>query len=111
MSLYTLQIIAALVFVLALIGAVGWVAKRTGLGGIARPGGKQRRVGIVEVLALDAKRRLVLVRRDGVEHLLLVSPSSDVVVERNIGGAGAGRDAAPQSFEALLEEPKPEVAA
>ncbi|MBX6323286.1 MAG: flagellar biosynthetic protein FliO [Rhodospirillaceae bacterium] len=106
-----LRFAAALAFVLALIAVVGWIARRAGLGArLPRGGGRQRRMGLVEVLPLDAKRRLVLVRRDGVEHLLLVGPAGDLVVEHGImpaGGDGdsdAGREpAAPApSFRSLL---------
>ncbi|SHO67052.1 Flagellar biosynthesis protein, FliO [Pseudoxanthobacter soli DSM 19599] len=41
-----------------------------------------RRLSVVEVLPVDDRRRLVLVRRDGAEHLLLVGgPGGDLVVE------------------------------
>ncbi len=76
---------AALVLVLGLIGIAAWAARRLGLAGrpaIAR--GRARRLAVIDVAALDAKRRLVLVRRDGVEHLVLLGPAGDVVVERGI---------------------------
>ena len=44
----------------------------------------QRRLALIEVLPVDAKRRLVLVRRDRVEHLILLGTTSDVVVESAI---------------------------
>lgn len=80
-----LRYLATLVFVLALIGLAAWVLKRLGLAGagVARAG-RPRRVRIVEVTPLDARRRLVLVRRDEVEHLLLLGASSELVVERGI---------------------------
>ncbi|MGB8273878.1 MAG: flagellar biosynthetic protein FliO [Alphaproteobacteria bacterium] len=80
-----LQFVLALVFVLALIVALAWVARRFGLLGPGLPGqmGK-RRTGVVEMTAIDAKRRLVLVRRDGREHLLLLGPGSDTVIETGI---------------------------
>jgi flagellar protein FliO/FliZ len=110
MDLY-LRFAAALVFVVALIAFIGWVARRAGLGTrLPRAGGKQRRVGIVEVVPLDAKRRLVLVRRDQVEHLLLVGPGSDIVVEQNI--ATAGGSAGSPAFETMLKsDAEPEAAA
>ena len=87
MSLATyLQFALALIFVVALIGGLAVVARRVGLGGLA-PAGKRRRLAVVEVLALDNRRRLVLVRRDGAEHLLLLGPAGDTVVE---AGAVAG---------------------
>lgn len=75
----------ALVFVLGLIGLLALVLRRLGYGGPALSRGRQRRLSIVEVAAIDAKRRLVLVRRDDVEHLLLLGASDDLVVERGIG--------------------------
>ena len=72
----------ALIFVLALIGVLTALARRMGIGfrGPGR-GPKGRRLAIVEVLALDPKRRLVLVRRDRTDHLLLLGGGTDVVVE------------------------------
>lgn len=78
----------ALVFVLGLIGLLALVLRRLGYGGPALSRGRQRRLSIVEVAAIDAKRRLVLVRRDGTEHLLLLGTSGDLVVERGIGDSG-----------------------
>lgn len=76
----------ALVFVIALFFVVALVLRRFGLGGVAATPRRQRRVSVLEVTPLDAKRRLVLVRRDDVEHLLLLSPSGDLLVEPGIRG-------------------------
>jgi flagellar protein FliO/FliZ len=80
-----LRFALALVFVLALIGLASWLARRFGLGGrvfSARTGA--RRIGIVEATTIDARRRLVLVRRDNAEHLLLIGGGNDLVVEHGI---------------------------
>ncbi len=78
------RFVGALVLVVALIFAVAWIAKRLGLGGrIATARGK-RRLSVQEVLPLDGKRRLVLLKRDGVEHLLLIGLNDDLVVETGI---------------------------
>ncbi len=86
---------AALVLVLGLIGIAAWGARRLGLVGrlpVARGGA--RRLAVVEVTTLDPRRRLALVRRDGVEHLLLLSQAGDVVIERDIAVAGGAPDQA-----------------
>jgi flagellar protein FliO/FliZ len=91
------RFIIALLTVVALIFVVAWVARRLGLGGRLVPvGGKRRRLAIVEVLPLDGKRRLVLLRRDGAEHLVLLGATSEVVVESGIltGGVPAADFAA-----------------
>ena len=45
---------------------------------------RQPRLGIVDVYDLDRQRQLILLRRDNVEHLLLIGGPNDVVVENNI---------------------------
>lgn len=49
-------------------------------------GGRNRktRLAVMDAAAVDSHRRLVLVRRDDVEHLILIGGPSDVVVERDI---------------------------
>ncbi len=79
----------ALVFVIGLIWLFGQVGQRFGLGTpmVGRPG--NRRLRVVESAALDPKRRLLLVRRDDTEHLLLLGPAGEVVVETGIPMAEA----------------------
>ncbi len=71
----------ALVFVIALFFVVVLVLRRFGLGVTAPSSRHHRRVSVIEVTPLDAKRRLVLIRRDEVEHLILLSSMGDLVVE------------------------------
>jgi len=81
-----LRFISSLVLVLGMIFAITWGLRRWGGKFMAaRPvGGKAgRRLALVDALQLDPKRRLVLVRRDDREHLLLLGGESDVVVELN----------------------------
>jgi flagellar protein FliO/FliZ len=89
-----LRFILVLVFVLGLVLALGWVLKRYGIG-TGTMIGKGRRLGIVETALLGPKHRLVLVRRDSVEHLVLIGPTSASLVESGITGPGA-------SFQALV---------
>ena len=92
----------ALLLVVALIFAAAWVARRLGLGGrLVAVGGKKRRLAIVEVLPLDGKRRLVLLRRDGAEHLVLLGLTNDLLMESRITEPG-GAD-----FAATLESVQP----
>jgi hypothetical protein len=53
------------------------------LGGRVR-GGKGARLGISEYHEIDKDRRLVLVRRDDYEHLILIGGAQDVVIETGI---------------------------
>ncbi|PWL17907.1 hypothetical protein DKP76_09100 [Falsochrobactrum shanghaiense] len=47
-------------------------------------GGRQPRLSVMDAAAVDNRRKLVLIRRDDVEHLLLIGGPTDVVVEQNI---------------------------
>ena len=89
-DLYT-RFVLALVAVVALIALAAWAARRFGLAGkFAAPNGR-RRLSIVETAALDGKRRLVLVRRDDTEHLVLLSDEGALLVERGIAAPPAAR--------------------
>lgn len=90
-----LKFFLAFVIVLALIGVTAWLVRRFGAerfgGSSAR--GRQPRLAVVDAAAVDGRRRLVIVRRDNVEHLLMIGGPTDVVVEQNIVRAmGAPRD-------------------
>ncbi len=72
----------ALVFVLSLIGIVAVIARRAGFGLSTNVHGKrQRRLGIVESLNVDGKRKLVLIKRDDTEHLILLGATTDLLIE------------------------------
>ena len=75
--------VVAFLICLALLALVflglGWVSGRSPLPN-AR-GGRQPRLGVIEETSVDAKRRLVLVRRDNAEHLILTGGPNDLVVE------------------------------
>lgn len=80
-----LRFALALIFVIGLIAFLAFILKRYGgsFGYGPRPGAK-RRLSLRETLPVDARHRLVLVRRDDREHLLLIGPQGSIVVESNI---------------------------
>ncbi len=87
------RFILALDFVIALIAGIAWLMRRHGVGGrivTARKG----RLSIVEVAPLAARRRAVLLRRDNVEHLLVLGPTHETVVESHIRSDSGDRTAA-----------------
>jgi flagellar biogenesis protein FliO len=81
-----LKFVIAFVLVMALIGLTAWLIRQFGA---VRPSGsgarnRQPRLAVLDSATVDARRRLVLIRRDNVEHLLLIGGPTDVVVEENI---------------------------
>jgi len=79
-----LTAIFALGVVIVAILLVLWLLKLlfNASGNVAR--GRNRRLAVVDSLALDPKRQLLIVRRDNVEHLILTGGPQDVVVETGI---------------------------
>lgn len=79
--LWTLAALVLLVVVLLVVRLI-----RSLTAGTYVAGGRSRktRLSVMDATAVDSHRRLVLVRRDDVEHLLLIGGPTDLVVERDI---------------------------
>jgi hypothetical protein len=81
--------VAVFLFAFALIALVAWAFKTFVLTGGSGPGllrGRDRRLGVVETAAVDAHRKLILIRRDTVEHLIMTGGPVDVLIETGIEG-------------------------
>ena len=82
--------IAAFVFVIALIVLGAWLWRSMLERGVNLPGNSlfkaasQKRIGAIETASIDSRRKLVLIRRDGVEHLIMTGGPVDVVIETGI---------------------------
>jgi flagellar protein FliO/FliZ len=75
--------LGALMLVLALVGFAALAARRFGLPGIVS-GSATRRLAVVETLMVDARHKLLIIRRDDKEHLVLVGPEGSSVVESGL---------------------------
>jgi flagellar protein FliO/FliZ len=82
----TYAIAFASIFVLLSLFALVLRRLTRGRSMLSGPAGRTRqpRLGIVDVYDLDRQRQLILLRRDNVEHLLLIGGPNDVVIETNI---------------------------
>ena len=102
-----LTFIFAFVAVLALIGLAAWLVRRFAGNrlGANTNRGRMPRLAVIDAAAVDGRRRLVLVRRDNVEHLLMIGGPTDIVVEPNIVRALPGRDQMPQRPAVVGAEP------
>jgi len=107
----TLWFFFAFVIVLGLIGLAAWLVRRFGGGNLGSSAnrGRMPRLAVIDAAAVDGRRRLVLVRRDNVEHLLMIGGPADLVVEPNIVRGSPQRDQAPPRAPAGTELP-PRVA-
>src|ERR687890_2613920 len=102
----------AIIFVLLALFAL--VLRRLTGGRLSVPGNDRRtrqpRLGIVDVYDLDRQRQLILLRRDNVEHLLLVGGPNDVVVETNIVRVPGARLQHPPELAEAERLPEPAAA-
>lgn len=104
-------VIAVMFVVLAAILLLAWAAKRyMGGGRAARPKGsplrrRERRLGLVEAASISPRHKLVLVRRDDTEHLLLLGGTTELVVESRIAGVPAERHGETRHREPQLGRP------
>jgi outer membrane biosynthesis protein TonB len=62
----------------------------------------------MDATAVDSHRRLVLIRRDDVEHLILIGGPTDVVVEQGIQLGGSRRPAPPPAPAPREQAPQPQ---
>src|SRR6478735_10455877 len=90
----TLLFFLSFVAVLALIGLAAWLVRRFAGNrlGANTNRGRMPRLAVIDAAAVDGRRRLVLVRRDNIEHLLMIGGPTDIVVEPNIVRATPARD-------------------
>ncbi|MBF9194778.1 hypothetical protein [Microvirga terrestris] len=110
------QFAIAFAIILILLVLLGLVLRKVWGGRLIMPGSdrggrsRQPRLGIVDVYDLDRQRQLLLLRRDNVEHLLLIGGPNDVVIETNIVRVSGARVPAPavdmgaERFEPSLDQ-------
>lgn len=111
-----LTVLFALGIVLVLIVLAVWLLKLvySASGKVAR--GRNRRLAVMESLAVDQKRQLLVIRRDNVEHLILIGGAHDLVIETGIplaepAAAPTGRRPVPMVPMAPPAKPRPVAAA
>jgi hypothetical protein len=102
-ALWTLLALVVLVIVLVVARIV-----RSMTFGTFVAGGRNRktRLAVMDAAAVDSQRRLVLVRRDDVEHLILIGGPTDVVVERDIRLHAPARRPAPPAEQFAEAQPR-----
>lgn len=101
-----LRFILALALVVGLILAMSWGLKRFGVGNFNRALTTKRRLRTVESASIDSRHKVVLVRRDAVEHLVLVGPGTAQVIETGIPANpdnDAGTPALSDTFRSVLQ--------
>lgn len=76
-----LTFILALGIVIVMIVLAVWLIKVVGQATRTVGRGRNRRLAVVESIAIDQKRQAIIIRRDGAEHLIVIGGPNDLVVE------------------------------
>lgn len=80
-----LRTLGGLATVLGVLAGALWIVRRYDIALPGRIGGSHaRRVELVERVSIDARRSVVLVRRDDREHLFVLMPDHATVLESRI---------------------------
>ncbi|GJL84386.1 MAG: hypothetical protein DHS20C02_01610 [Micavibrio sp.] len=79
-----LRLVLALAFVLALMGGLALLLKRFGLSTGMKTSNGVKRLKVIEALPLDARHRAILLERDDKQHLVILGPNGETVVENDI---------------------------
>ena len=80
-----LKLLIALGVVLLMMGGLAFILKKLGLAAqTSTKSSDKRRLNIVESLPLDARRRLVIVKCDKTEHLVILSATGETVIAKDI---------------------------
>lgn len=87
-----LRFVFAMLFVLGLMGGLWLILKRLGLAGPVVPAGTKRRLKLVESLAIDSRRRAVILQCDDTQHLVILGPTGETVVETKLSVPAAPSD-------------------
>lgn len=83
-----LKLILALVFVLSLMGGLALLLRKLGLSTMGGTSGNKRRIKIIEALALDARRRAVILQCDQKQYLVIMGPNGETLVDSNLSISG-----------------------
>lgn len=81
-AIVTSVLALGIVIVLIVLGL--WVLKLLSRSTVSVGRGRNRRLSVIDHMQVDAKRQLLIVRRDNVEHLILTGGPQDLVVETDI---------------------------
>jgi flagellar biogenesis protein FliO len=94
---------------LVLIGIL-WILRNRAPSPFVRGGkSRQQRLQVLDAAAVDTRRRLVLIRRDGIEHLIMIGGPTDIVIESGISdpsraGAAPTPVEIPAAYEGRLQQ-------
>lgn len=95
----------ALAIVIVLIVLAVWLVKLVGDATRNVGRGRNRRLMVIDSIAIDNKRQAVIIRRDETEHLIVIGGPNDLVVEAGFEAPAELPQRAPRRRPAATPEP------
>lgn len=90
------RILLAFIAVVGFIGAAAAIVRKTGLAAGARAFANKRRLSIAETLPIDARRRAVIIRCDGRDHLVLLGQTGEMLITADLPSHPAADEETPR---------------
>lgn len=78
------RLVLSLIFVVSLMGGLALLLKRLGLSTNGAGHNTQRRLKVVDSLPLDHKRKAVILECDDKQHLVILSPNGETLIDSDI---------------------------
>lgn len=101
----TVSLILTIIFIVIALLVLIWLARLLMGGRFSMRHNPNVRLQVVDATSIDNRRKLVLVRRDNVEHLIVIGGQNDLVVEAGIGAPMADELKAPKRRAAPQQQP------
>lgn len=80
----SVRVIFALIAVLGFIGLAAVLVRKAGLISASSGFVRKKRLALVETLAIDARRRVAIIKCDGKEHLIILGATSETLIDKNL---------------------------
>ena len=79
-----LRIVLGLAAVIGMIGLAAYGAQRAGFRAMTGVAGRKRRLSVKELLPIDPRRKLAIVKCDDTEYLIIFGPNGETVVDKEL---------------------------
>lgn len=89
-----LRVVFGLLAVLGMIGAGAVIARKMGLLSASSPLARRRRLSLVETLALDARRKIAIVKCGEREYLIALGPQGETIIDAALPPCDESEDGA-----------------
>ena len=100
-----LRVFFGLIAVIGLIGATAIFARKMGLVSASSVLTRKRRLSVVETLAIDPRRKLLIIQCDNKEHLILLGHGGETIIDSDLENVVTAEEEAHTSSSIVPSQP------